>query len=74
MKKDLLIISTIALLCSISIVFASLDFIKVENLKLRKIDKSLKAKHQIYQTIGGLMNQTENLKQYKVVGISDSDL
>jgi len=41
MKKDLLIISTIAILSSISIVFASLDFIKVENLKLRKIDESL---------------------------------
>jgi len=74
MKKDLLIISTIAILSSISIVFASLDFIKVENLKLRKIDESLKAKHKIYQTIGGIMNQTQNLKQYKVVSISDSDL
>ncbi|OFZ46851.1 MAG: hypothetical protein A2381_04430 [Bdellovibrionales bacterium RIFOXYB1_FULL_37_110] len=74
MKKELLLISTITILCSISIVFASLDYTKVENLKLRKIDGSIQAKHKIYKTLGGIMNQTKNLRQYKVAGVSNSDL
>jgi len=74
MKKELLLISTVAILCSISIVFASLDYNKVENLKIRKSDESIKAKHKIYKTIGGIMNQTKNLRQYRVAGVSNSDL